>query len=70
MTDKQEELPAEGEAQAETEASVKNDPRDAIIGRLEQALAGKDSEISVLKQQLGETEKKLDSSGEALAQAV
>jgi predicted RNase H-like nuclease (RuvC/YqgF family) len=44
--------------------------RDAAIIRLEQVLAGKDSEIAALKQALDEVERKLTELGEALAQAV
>ena len=44
--------------------------REAQVIRLEQMLAGKDSEIAVLKQSLGEAERKLNELGEALAQAV
>ena len=46
------------------------DSRDAAIIRLEQALAGKDSEIVAMKQSLDEAERKLDELDKALAQAV
>jgi chromosome segregation ATPase len=44
--------------------------REALITRLEQALAGKDSEIAALKQALDEAERKLAELGRALPQAV
>jgi chromosome segregation ATPase len=44
--------------------------REAAAVRLEQALAGRDSELAALKESMGEAERQIDGLGEALAQAV
>ncbi len=44
--------------------------KDEVIARLEQIIAGKDSDIATLKETASDTEKKLADLGSALAQAV
>ncbi len=44
--------------------------KDEVIARLEQIIAGKDSDIATLKEAASDTEKRLDDLGNALAKAV
>ncbi len=76
MTDKEEVIDELDQSRAEPQGvkpealASELESKNEIIVRLEQIIAGRDSEIAALKQAVGEAEKKLDDLGNALAQAV